>query len=1803
MRQTFTRKCSFLKWALWLALFLPAISRAQTSITPGGNVLQDFNSMSINSPTGSVPAGWFVSKTNGVRNVTAFPTSTATERIGGNNISSSASNGIYNFGDGTTNTDRAVGGLASGSASQTVNIYTQLRNTGTAQIPNFTISYDVEQYRNGTNAAGFWIKLYYSTNGTSWTAAGPDFETIVGPNGDNNGYTPAPGNVFSVTAKQLPVSLNQNSVLYLAWSYSVASGTTTSSAPALGLDNVKIEAGGTISTTPNPVPAITGISPNTAAAGSANVAFTVTGSNFTGSSVINFNGVAKATTFVSATQLTATLTSADLATAGNVPVTVTTPTPGGGTSNTETFTITPAAQPITYLSIVPGDSVQENFTIGTSTTASLPLGWYVGKDNAAVRTVTSFSAAVSETEQRAGNNMSSSATSGIYNYASGDPTTVTDRAVGGLSSGSAAKNVNIFAHLKNTSTSNIPEFTISYDVEKYRNGTNAAGFRIQLYYSTDGTSWNSAGTAFETAFPTDANNNGSTPAPAQTVSVKDEKLQVALSGGNELYLAWNYSVASGTTTSNAQALGIDNIKIKASGVQVPNPVPVITTLSPNNAAAGSAGFTLTINGSGFVSNSAVSFNGATKTTTFISASQLTVSISSVELATAGSVPVVVTNPTPGGGTSNTVNFTITPATQPTISTTGTLTAFSTTVGMPTAAQTYQVSGAGLTNDITVTAPAGFQISLTSGSGYGNSLTLSQTNGSVSPATIYARYNPTVSGTVTGNIVHASAGAASRNVAVSGSALSAEPTTQASLSFGTVTASSIVVNLSGGNGQKNLLLVREGSAVNATPVDGTTYNSAAFGSGTQLGTGNYVVYAGSGNSVTVTGLQGGTTYYFAVFAFNDDNNAGGENYLTTAPGTGNQATGLGAPNTYTWNVASGNWTTATSWSPARTTPAVNDILVFNGATQPTPAVNLDFSSAVTIGQLKFINSANPTFTVAANRTINIDNAVAGTDFLVEVNSHLIVSNSATSALTIQLASGETGVVNGGITFRGANTATHRLLAADNNSLVFESGSTFVTGTNFSGNAFGTTSLNSVWFKDGATYIHRNGSNPFGAGAPNAVVTFASNSHYLFDSQSGLPSLSGRVYGNLEFDNPAFVQNMTGGSALTVNNLTITNVTTANFNLTNGITILGDLRIETGDVGFTPTGSASANASVEIKGDIILNGGTLTFNPAQANNDFLSFTGTGTQTIRGTGAITIGNNATTTIAAGTTISLQRNLAIGANLNVNGAFNMAPTATITFNGSAVRTIGGSGTVAFSNMTVDGAGVGLNNALQVGRLLTLNSNLATNGRSFTLLSDATGTALVVNNGGAVIGTATMQRYIEPGLNSGLGYRHYASPVVSTTVADLATSGFVPTVNAAYNTAVKPAAIRPFPTVFAYNQSRLNDDSARFSEFTHGWESPASLGTALVPGRGYTVNIAASGTVDFTGTLNNGTVNVGMLSRGTTAGSGWHLLGNPYPAPIDWDRVSLPTGVDNALYVFRSNGRYTGQYVSYVNGIGPAGADLLPAMQAFFVRVNSGSPSFSFSNAARLASYADPAFHRIAKPADTRPLLQLNLKNAAGSADELYVYQQAGATLNDDAAFDAYKIEGNGPTMPTLYAMTPNNKALSISGLPVLTQETIIPLGVYVGTAGNYTFQTVQLVNFPTSTEVFLEDRQTGSIQNLRANQAYTCQLAAGSNTTRFVLRFRPQTRVSGTAEALVASLQEAVVYPNPATEQGFTLRAGGLKAEKLQVMLYNQVGQLIESRTIVPENGTVEAKFLSNKLPKGIYTLKLLTSDSQVAKKVVLQ
>ena len=101
----------------------------------------------------------------------------------------------------------------------------------------------------------------------------------------------------------------------------------------------------------------------------------------------------------------------------------------------------------------------------------------------------------------------------------------------------------------------------------------------------------------------------------------------------------------------------------------PGIVPAIAALAPDNTNAGSAGFTLTVNGSNFNSDAVVKWNGTAQGTTFVSGSQLTAAIPATNVATAGTASVTITNPGhPGGGmsgsggttsqTSSAVTFTI-----------------------------------------------------------------------------------------------------------------------------------------------------------------------------------------------------------------------------------------------------------------------------------------------------------------------------------------------------------------------------------------------------------------------------------------------------------------------------------------------------------------------------------------------------------------------------------------------------------------------------------------------------------------------------------------------------------------------------------------------------------------------------------------------------------------------------------------------------------------------------------------------------------------------------------------------------------------------------------------------------------------------------------------------------------------------------------------------------------------------------------------------------------------------------------------
>jgi hypothetical protein len=92
-----------------------------------------------------------------------------------------------------------------------------------------------------------------------------------------------------------------------------------------------------------PVPILSSISPTSVTQGSSSATITAIGSSFVPNSSIDWNGTALATTYVSATQLTATVPAGDLTSASNASVTVVTSAPGGGSSSSMGFTVSAPA--------------------------------------------------------------------------------------------------------------------------------------------------------------------------------------------------------------------------------------------------------------------------------------------------------------------------------------------------------------------------------------------------------------------------------------------------------------------------------------------------------------------------------------------------------------------------------------------------------------------------------------------------------------------------------------------------------------------------------------------------------------------------------------------------------------------------------------------------------------------------------------------------------------------------------------------------------------------------------------------------------------------------------------------------------------------------------------------------------------------------------------------------------------------------------------------------------------------------------------------------------------------------------------------------------------------------------------------------------------------------------------------------------------------------------------------------------------------------------------------------------------------
>jgi len=378
---------------------------------------------------------------------------------------------------------------------------------------------------------------------------------------------------------------------------------------------------GTVSSTPgnfevdNPAPVISSVSPSTGLVGSSSLVVTATGTGFVPTTVINVNGAPRSTSYLSATQVNATLTASDLSSSGNLSLTATNSAPGGGTSAA-------ASLPVNNPSVGAIQLSPSALPVGATATATITvtgtgfISASVAKVNGSARTTTYVNA----TTLTFVATVADQATQGTL------AVTVTNPAPGGGTSPST--------NLTISPPTATPVIT----------SVNPSSF---LAGSPD-SSINVAGTGF--TINSVVRWNG---ADLQTsyIGYYGAPQLYAIVPAADLATAGTASVTVNTPTSTQPLSNPFSVSITNP------PVPTITSLYPSGGPINTA-TSVSIFGTGFTANTTVAVDGITVDSQYSSSTQLTATIPASSVALPGNVNITLTTPAPGGGTSTASPFTV-----------------------------------------------------------------------------------------------------------------------------------------------------------------------------------------------------------------------------------------------------------------------------------------------------------------------------------------------------------------------------------------------------------------------------------------------------------------------------------------------------------------------------------------------------------------------------------------------------------------------------------------------------------------------------------------------------------------------------------------------------------------------------------------------------------------------------------------------------------------------------------------------------------------------------------------------------------------------------------------------------------------------------------------------------------------------------------------------------------------------------------------------------------------------------------------
>lgn len=497
-------------------------------------------------------------------------------------------------------------------------------------------------------------------------------------------------------------------------------------------------------------------------------------------------------------------------------------------------------------------------------------------------------------------------------------------------------------------------------------------------------------------------------------------------------------------------------------------------------------------------------------------------------------------------------------------------------------------------------------------------------------------------------------------------------------------------------------------------------------------------------------------------------------------------------------------------------------------------------------------------------------------------------------------------------------------------------------------------------------------------------------------------------------------------------------------------------------------------------------------------------------------------------------------------------------------------------TDIAVNDIEVGVNGSMTVSRTgsLTVNGNLTGN-NNVTLESDSNEySSLLVT--GSVTGNVEYQRHANITGSTG-GNDLIAPPVSGQVFTDFLTDN----ANIVSNAGNTLYLFGPFDKA-----------SGSYLLYANTESSTLDLGT------GYRAASTDNGNFNFTGSVNTGNVNVGILNSGPSFQL-WNLVGNPYPSYIKLaDFLTDNTGQFDSekIAVYGYDGDASNGWVIWNKAYSDANPNtLITPGQGFFVASKAGGGTVSFTPSMRSIGTGDDFISgRSSNNANNISHLKIKVENSSSLYNTDFYFTD-NATLGLDPGYDAGVYGNSAPAFSIYSHLVQDNTGVDMAiqsvGNTDLDNNVIIPLGVNAAQGEQITISKVEST-LAANVQVYLEDNVASTTTSLNSGDYVITPNTALSGTGRFYLRFESDTLSEEESE-----LNGLQIF-NTANPK--VLHIKGLITEASTISIYDILGRDILTQDLSTNVNSQEVN-ISN-LGIGTYIVEISNDFGTRTKKIIV-